>query len=212
MSKDYYSNVSDVVCGSFNVVSVLLRVNKERTLKMLDIVEKSIDRFYLQKDYTAFKKLCEQSFPLFEEIKKYVNRKKLTLSEGEDYKDSPSRCWAIHFDDYKKGDFEVAYKTILKVSKVAPLYYVQHEFAIKHNNKDCTVPVLYGVGLHTKKQFALLHEIFGSLKKKGYCGLELSDMNEVVEGIDVPEGVKFFRSNITVDHLLFIDILNICSK
>lgn len=181
---------------------------------MKDIVAKAIEQFYIKKDYDSFKEGCKKQLNLSQNLKKYINQNKLVLVEDVDNKDQPSKSWTIHFNDYKKGDFEVEYTTILKVSKVAPLFYVQHQFAVKHKNKDCTAPVLYGKSPmpHTKKQFLLHNEIFNFFDKKGYCRLELDDVNEVVEGFKIPKSITTLGPNVTVEHLLFLDIFDICSK
>ena len=45
----------------------------------------------------------------------------------------------------------------------------------------------------------------------GYCQLTFAEMEEVIGGFKMPNDVKIFGKNVTVDLLLFVDVLNICS-
>jgi hypothetical protein len=181
---------------------------------MLNIIKKAINRFYIKKDYIAFKKLCEQSLPLFRELKECLDSPKLILSEGGDLNDYPSRSWYINFSNYKKNEFEIEYKTILKISKVTPIFNIQHEFDVPHKNKDSISPSLgyFCDQPYTKEQAELHNEIVSALRQKGYFELKKSDMDEVVEGFKMPEGVTIFGEDITVALLLFVDVLDICSE
>ena len=180
---------------------------------MLDIISKAIDQFYIKKDYYLFKENCKKQLMLFEELKSYIESHGLRLVEGND-KDSPSKEWYIHFDDYKKGEFEVSYNTILKISKVAPLFYLQHEFSVEDKDENRMTPVLDGFGgqPYTLEQAALNDKISAILSNKGYVELGYADINEVVEGFKMPEGVTLFGPNVTVEHLLFVDIFDICNN
>ena len=133
------------------------------------------------------------------------------MIEGEDT-DSPSRYWRVDFQDYKNGELEISYDTEFQISKVAPLFYIQHEFSVDHKNKNRVDPSLDGFcgSAYTKEQFELDDKIRTILIKKGYHELSLFDMDEAVEGFKMPEGVTIFGHNVTVELLLFVDILNIC--
>ena len=178
---------------------------------MIDIISKAIDQYYRKKDYDTFRALCNKPLQLFKELKNYIKLQKFTLVEETD-DDSPSRTWYIKFNDYKKGNLEISYHTIIKISKVVPAFYIQHEFSVEHKNENAIDPDLSGFGCspYTKEQFALDDKIRTVLVKKGYYELNLLDMDECVHGFKMPEGVTIFGQNVTVELLLFIDIYNIC--
>jgi hypothetical protein len=178
---------------------------------MLEFVSQAIDRFYRKSDHNSFKACCEKQLQLFDELRSYIELHELRLIEGGD-KNFVSRDWYIHFEDYKQGEFEISYTTIIKVSKVAPLFYVLHKFAIENKDEDKMTPILRNADNqpYTKKQYALHDKISAVLAQKGYTELSYADMEETVEGFKMPEGVTIFGHNVTVELLLFEDLYDIC--
>ncbi len=178
---------------------------------MLAIVSKAINQFYIKHDHASFKACCEKQLKLFDELRSYIEFHKLRLIEGGD-NNFVSRDWYIYFENYKKGEFEASYNTILKISKVAPLFYVLHKFSIENKDEDRMDPVLRGFDgqPYTKKQYALNDKISSVLTQKGYTELSYADMEETVEGFKMPEGVTIFGHNVTVELLLFEDLYSIC--
>ncbi|MFA6534870.1 MAG: hypothetical protein WCS92_01295 [Candidatus Babeliales bacterium] len=181
---------------------------------MIDIVFNAIDKFYKKNDYSAFKICCSKQIQLFDKIREYIDKQEFKLEEIQDYPDNPSKIWYIHFDDYKKGEFEISYETKLHISKVASLFYIQHEYSVKNMDEDRMSPVLRDADnqAYTKKQFALHEKISSVLIKNGYYEIGYADMHETVEGFKMPGGVTIFGPNVTVEHLLFMDLFNICDK
>ncbi len=180
---------------------------------VLDIIAKAIDQFYRKRDYCSFKAGCKKQLKLFEELRHYIEVHGFGLIEGFD-KNSPSKDWYINFDCYKKGEFEVSYKTKLQVSKVIPLFYVQHEFAVENKDEDRMTPKLRDSDNqpYTKRQAALHDKISTILVNQGYCELGYADITEVVAGFKMPNGITIFGPNVTVEHLFFVDIFDICSS
>ena len=178
---------------------------------MLTIVSTAIDQFYKKNDFCSFKANCKKPLPLFEELSSYINLHKLNYVENQD-QGSTSRKWYIHFEDYKQGEFEISYTTILKVSKVAPLFYIQHEFDVENKDQDRMSPTIGGFDgqPYTKKQYVLNDKISSVLTQNGYTELSFADMEETVEGFKMPKGVTIFGHNVTVELLLFEDLYSIC--
>lgn len=182
---------------------------------MLDIINNAIDKFYKEKDHALLKELCTKQILLFKELIKYVNKHRFKIEETSCFQMFPSVEWTIHLNDYKNDELEISYKTVLKVSKIIPLYYAQHEFSIKNIDENGLVPYLTGINniTCTKEQFYLNEKIKAVLKKKGYISLDYRDMIEAVPGFKMPENlIQKYGPNVTVEHLLFMDIFDICSK
>lgn len=182
---------------------------------MLVLINNAINKFYKEKNYELFKALSTTQVPLFKELRKYVNKHGFKFEETSDSQISPSTQWTIHLDDYKNGKLEISYKTILRVSKIAPLYYAQHEFSIKNVDENGLVPYLTGIDniTCTKEQFILNEKIKAILKKNGFINLDYRDMIEAIPNFKMPENlVHKFGPNITVEHLLFMDLFNICGN
>lgn len=177
---------------------------------MLDGVAQAIDRFYKQKDYNAFKAACLKKIQFPRDLKEYINLNGLLLDASNDM-NHPSKTWYIKFKDYSKGLFNISYQTIIGISKIAPFFYLQHEF--KADNKDgrrCDSDLDgFGDEPYCKGQSDLGNQITSILMKKGYTRLYLQDRNEVIAEFNMPQGVTIFGPQITVEHLLFLDLFDI---
>jgi hypothetical protein len=181
---------------------------------MLNIVKEVIDNFYIRKNYQLFKEKCNLPLNLPEELTFYVKQHKINLIEDGILEDDPSRIWFLYFNKYKYGEFEVEYTTDLTVSRVAPLFYLMHSFEVEHKNKKRIVPSLHwgGYTAYTKQQEELHNCISKILTQKGYVELKENDLNEVVEGFKMPKDVTIFGKDITVEVLLFRDVLDLCGR
>ncbi len=181
---------------------------------MLDIVAEAIDRFYTKKDYATFCTCCARPLSLPEELQQYFKLHGLKISGDVDDDFYPSLEWYIHLNGYKKGEFEITYRTIFKISKVAPLFYVQHEFSVRNKGNNIMSPELDGFNdqPYTKDQAALHNEISTAMSKRGYLELKEIDVDEAVKGFKMPDGVTIFGHTVTVELLLFVDVLNICHE
>ena len=181
---------------------------------MQDTVAQAIDRFYTKKDYGTFSSYCAKPLNLPEELQQYCEIQGLKVSASNDNKYYPSRRWHIYFAGYKKGEFEITYRTIFKISKVAPLFYIQHEFEVRNKGNNIMSPDLDGFSdqPYTKDQATLHNEISTAMSKRGYLELKEIDIDEAIEGCKMPDGVTIFGHTVTVELLLFVDVLNICHE
>ena len=180
---------------------------------MIDIVINAIDRIYKKADHEFFRNSCKKQIELFKGLKDYIELQGLVLMDMYD-NECPSKTWYIRFRDYIKGEFKVSYKTMLQVSKIAPLFYVQHEFSVENKDENSMTPELDGFDgqPYTKGQLELYNKICAILGEKRYRELTYSETTEVVEGLNMPENVTVFGSQVTVESLLFRDVFDICSK
>jgi hypothetical protein len=181
---------------------------------MQNTIAQAIDRFYTKKDYEAFSAYCAKPLSLPEELQQYCETQGLKISSSNDDKYYPSRRWHIYFADYKKGEFEISYDTYFRISKVAPLFYIQHEFEVRNKGNNIMSPDLDGFSdqPYTKDQAAIHNEISTVMNKRGYLELKQIDIDEAVEGFKIPDGVTIFGHTVTVELLLFVDVLNICHE
>lgn len=177
---------------------------------MLEIVDQAIKQFYVKKDYHAFKELSAKPLHLPAMLKEYIRSQGLKLIESEDaiY---PSCVWKICFDTDKNGEFEVTHTTTLQLSKVAPLFFIRNDFVIPSRDPDTLEAELKGWDGQacTIKQYDLLEEIRNILQAQGYHEVFYPDMIEVVPGFEIPQGKEELGRNVTVEHLIFMDIFNI---
>jgi hypothetical protein len=181
---------------------------------VLDIVKKTIDNFYTNKNYQLFKKSCNLPLNLPTKLIQYVEQHKINLVQEGILEDDPSRTWFFHFNKYKNGEFEAEYTTDLSVSRVAHLFYIMHSFEVEHKNKKRIVPSLHwgGYTAYTKQQAELHNEISNVLVEHGYNELKEADLGEVVDGFQMPQDVTIFGKNIDVETLLFRDVLDLCGR
>ena len=181
---------------------------------MLDIVKKAIDQFYIKKDYNSFREMCKDKLDLAPEVKDFMDKFGRNSSSSADRQNTPSKKWDICFNSYKKGMFEVSYRTILYISKVAPLFNFNHEFDVENKCKDFMESELgdYSDYPYCEDQAKFQEMVTVSLNSRGYYQLTIAEMEEVIGGFKMPNDVKIFGKNITVDLLLFVDVLNICQR
>lgn len=179
---------------------------------MLEEISQLIDKIYRKKNYYILRNVCNTHLDLLNELKDYFKTKGLTSTEICD-KGLPSKTWYIQLDNYEKGDFKVCYKTVLEISKLLPVFYIQHEFSVENKDINRLSPFLDGFDgqAYTKGQAELEDKICFLLHEKGYKKLEYSEINEVVEGIEMPEDITIFGSQVTVESILFRDVLDICN-
>ncbi len=180
---------------------------------MLNIVSEAIDQFYKKKDHCSLKTHCRRKLELFKEVKDCIKKHELVLIESPD-KGFIARDWVVCFDDCKEGEFEASFRTIFKISKIAPVFYVKHEFSVKNKDANVFDKMLNGFSGegYIIPQGNLHWEIAEIFNKKGYHELTYADIIETVEGFNMPEGVTIFGPNVTVEHLLFVDIFGIRKK
>lgn len=178
---------------------------------MKKTVLNAIDSVYIKKNYSLFQEKCGIDLNFSDEISEITKKFAYDVVE-ENLELNPSLTWYIEFTPFNKGEFKAVYKTILSISKIAPLFYVQHEFEIENIDMDRMTPVLDGFGAepYNKSQAELYNSLFKFLYDNGYEELSYSEMNEVVLNVSMPEGVNVFGPQMTVENCLFRDILGIC--
>lgn len=169
-----------------------------------------IQRIYLKKDYTFFAEKCK-TIPEY-----YIDLTELAKSVCKEIKvcnvenDPCIELW-LCFEKFESGEFQVEYRTLLRISKVADLFVFQHEFCVENKDINRTTSILDGFGeeAYTNLQTKAEDVLTEFLRKNNLQKLKLSEMDEVVERVDtLPESI--FGSQMTVENALFRDLCRIC--
>ena len=124
----------------------------------------------------------------------------------------PSKKWVIEYKEITDVKFSVSFQSILNISKLVPVYYIQHQFQVNIDDESIITPVLDGYDYepYTKEQEKFRDGIRDSLFKIGYSELSVLELDEVIADLEFSKDVKIFGPQVTVEHALFIDILDLC--
>lgn len=179
---------------------------------MNERVKSCIDRVYLNKDYRYFKEKSKQPLLYLDELISLVDSKCEKISTLS-LKNSPSVELMFDFKKYTNDQFNVEYRTILKISKIANIFFLQHEFSVDNLDPDKMMPNLDGFGgeSYTISQNKLDREITYFLEKNGLQKLQFFEMDEVINGLKMPEK-SIFGNQMKVEDALFRDLYDICEE
>lgn len=180
---------------------------------MKDIVRDIINMIYFNKDKNFFVINCTKKLELPEEFSLLLNDNEIKVIEGME-EAFPAKKFYVEYEPFAKRDFRVEYKTIIQISKIIPIFYIQHEFEVDNKDENSMGSSLTGFDgqPYTKKQYDFQEKILEILNKAGFTELSYSEINEVVCGLEFPEEVNLFGPQVTVEHVLFNDVFGFCSK
>lgn len=144
-------------------------------------VTNCIERVYVNKDYDYFKEMCKKQYKFVNELKLLTD----SICEEmyiESLIDAPALEIRFTFLDYIQEEYCVHYQTILKISKLSDMFFIQHEFCVENLDPDRITPVLDGVGgePYTISQNRMEKEIGVFLKEKGLEKIEFIESEEVL--------------------------------
>jgi hypothetical protein len=177
------------------------------------ITEGIIERIYIHGDVSFFKDKCKETVNILENLYDILKLSNLSYIE-ENLANAPALRWWIYYNKVEKGDFKVTYRTVLLISKIAPLFYIQHEFEVENKDDEAMAPVLDGFDTqpYSKNQAQLEDKIVNLLKNSGYVKLTYTEMNEIIPYLCFPKDVDVFGLQVSVEDLLFNDIMNILEE
>lgn len=172
-----------------------------------ELIRKVINQIYLREDYEFFRKKCLETITLpagFDDLLR-KSSKVIRINLGNS---NPSEEWHIHFGKVIKGEFSVSYRTGIKVSKIVPAFYIQHEFEVSNKDEERMGPILDGFSneAYCKRQYELHEKINQCLVNSGYLELSYAEMSEVICDVKIPEDRRIFGSQLTVETAIFRDI------
>lgn len=158
-----------------------------------------------------FKQKCETSLAILDDFVSLIENAGFKVAAPE-IESEPSISAYIHFPDFEKGEMKVSYRTTIEISKIIPIYYVSHYFAVKNIDENRMCPELDGdSGMpYTFSQAETYDEISKFLNENGYSETTYAEMSTVVPDIEMPDDVWIFGPQFTVETCLFRDVLNIC--
>lgn len=169
-----------------------------------------IKKIYINEDYEYFKNRCKESIEFNKEFNTKVEQYVRNVSE-ENIEGFPSQRWYFKFDSYENGLFKVSYRTLLQISKISPIFYIQHEFEVENYDSNKMCPVLDGFGTepYIKNQANLYEIIKEYLEKKGYTEIDYSQFNEIVLNVENDFTNMIDGEKYSVEDLIFNDMLDI---
>ncbi|MEC2310498.1 hypothetical protein [Bacillus atrophaeus] len=179
------------------------------------LIKNTINKLYYGADPSKgnYLSLCQQPITLPTEIKSFVKEMKIqfeNISMGEIW---PSAAFQFEFPKYEKNEFHINYTSKLMISKLAPVYYLQHHFTIENVDPERATPVLDGFSTqsYSMLQQKLDTKLNQILKEMRYNALNYQEMNEVICDLDI-KTEPLFGPQITVELALFHDLLELCPE
>ena len=172
---------------------------------MNEKIKKCVEKIYINKDYSYFKRMCKKKYKFIEELKLLAN----SICEEicvESLVDDPALEIRFMYSDYIRDEYCVHYQTILKISKLSDMFFIQHEFCVENLDPDRMTPVLDGFGgePYTISQNRMEKEIGVFLKEKGLEKIELAELEEVLCELEMISN-SILGKQMTVEIALFYD-------
>lgn len=169
-----------------------------------------LKKTYVDKDYKYLKDKCTAILEFNEEFYKKVEEYVSDVIK-ENIEGFPAQRCYFKFDKYKDGQFKVSYRTVLQISKIVPIFYIQHEFEVENNDSNKMCPVLDGFGAepYIKNQANSYEIIKEYWEKKGYMEIDYSQLNEIVINVKGDSANIINGEKYSVEDLMFNDMLDI---
>lgn len=175
-----------------------------------DTINKFYNKEFAQEEYLS---LCKQEIILSDSLKSYLKTEKISYENTNEDEIWPSATFIFEFEPFEKNDFHISYSSKLMISKLAPVFYIQHEFELENIDPKRSTPTLDGFSTQT---YAMHQQEFDTkvnhiLKDMGYNALDYQEMNEVIGDLDI-KTEPLFGSQVTVELALFHDLLELCPE
>lgn len=178
---------------------------------MKDVVRQAIDRIYLANDHALYRDRCGSTADLPAELPAQLRDASISLTEHHAGQHWPSWRWDMRLHRVVKGEFDAWFNSTLQLSKLARVYYLEHEFEIANCDDKRMDSKLHGFTgqPYTQAQFNLAERVAAVLTPAGYQPLTLAEMAEVIPELTFIPGVKIFGPQVTVEYALFHDLLRL---
>lgn len=177
---------------------------------MTEEIKRIVEKTYIEKDYGHFISRCHGKIGFIDELLAAA-RTKFGKADVWVLPDDP--CVEFHFDmsGFAKNDFKIRYTSVLSISKIVDVYYLQHEFEVDNPDPDSMEPFPCGFGdvPYCKLQYALEEAVCGFLSEKGFKRLSYAEREEVIPEVEMPHN-EIFGTQMTVEYAVFKDMWGLC--
>lgn len=165
-----------------------------------------IKRVYIDKDINFFKDKCKCKLDYIYEMINLVKPFYKSYSISEE--DVASYKIVFFYKMYTDKGLSINFKTILRLSKITNIYFLNHEFELKNPFEGSLKPSFYGTGLaYIREQYDLEEKLVDFLDEKGYREIiTYHELNEVVNNREL------IMSRLTLEKALFKDTWKLCEK
>lgn len=156
-------------------------------------INEVINKYYMKENKNEYLKRIHNNNPIINELLNCKYKDKIKLYD----KDNPYILIQITFDKFEKNNLKINYSTILKISKLTKVYYLQHEFAVESADPETLTPDLDGFGTQAYCFQQLYFEEFiqNILNNNEYEQLYIYDLEE---------RVLVGKTIVSVENVLFI--------
>jgi predicted solute-binding protein len=172
-------------------------------------IREIIDRMYFKGDIEFFVASCLKCLKISNDIKKILSGFDVRLREVENV--SNKRIY-LAYEPYIRDNFNLLYSTTILISKIMPLYSIQHGFEIDNIDEDRVSGILNGTNgqPYSKTQYKLHGKLKSLLDAAGFSELSYDEINEAVYSVDSPEGVIIYGHQLTFEQAFFNDLFDLC--
>ncbi|EPC8422336.1 hypothetical protein EXW45_24690 [Bacillus wiedmannii] len=173
-------------------------------------IEEVKRKYYVEKNIEEYLQKSSIKLTLPKQIIDFCNKNNIKIKGDSDIV-FPSNDWYITLPSYVKGEFEVEYTTYLIISKLANVYSILNSFEIVNKDVNGMMPTLIGDSEqeYTRLQSQLISVIETTLKASGYERIGYTESSRKIEGIKFADDVALFGPDVTVDDILFRDVLDV---
>ncbi|PFR23133.1 hypothetical protein [Bacillus cereus] len=181
---------------------------------MNELVRKAIQHFYVNGAVNEYLLRCENKIELPKELTVFIHNAHIQTTPVNIDDIWPAEKYVFDFKPYKKENFNIDYSSTLLISKLAPVFYLQHEFSVDCPDDKSLMSTLdgYDEQAYTIQQLEFEQQVIQSLTSKNYKQLSYAEVNEVVTDLKFPEGVTIFGPQVTVEYAMFHDVLDLCPE
>lgn len=177
---------------------------------MRDIVRKAITTYHLKRSDELYLNKCRRPLTFEVEIDTIARRMgKLSRLNQAIW---PSSSWAVRFPEVIQAAFRFEPVTLLQISRLAPLFYLQHQFELVIDDPALIRPSLHGFQHepYTTAQRDYQQALIALLTREEYIQLDYVEMQEVVCELSFPPDNILFGPQVTVGYALFNDLPGLC--
>ncbi len=177
---------------------------------MIKGIKDIIDIVFIESNYNYLKKIYKRNFDYKEELYNQLSKfcEKISVNHADN---SSTTTFYLTVNVFLDEKFSVEYHSILNISKVANVYYLEHSFSIDNVDPNRMTPVLDGFGgeAYSKQQYELEEFIINLMDSVHYMKLEYKDIDEVISEVVGEVNTLYLSSQITLRELIFDDRLGV---